>query len=79
MASHSATMATPIINRASFEGMLAEGTNFTPSHQPRHVKFADTMKMGLTSSPHNQPEEVALPPKPVSESHPEEIGLHTAT
>ena len=52
--------------------MLAEEANFTPSYQPRHVKFVDT---ALTSMPHNQ-EEVALPPKPTFHSHPEEIGLH---
>ena len=64
--------------RASFEDIPAEEANFTPSHQPRHVKFVDTMQGGLTSTPHNQPEEVALLPRPVSESHPEEIGLHVA-
>ena len=62
---------TPMINRASFEDMLAEEANFTPSYQPRHVKFADTMKGGLSSTPHNQPQEEALPPRPVSESQPE--------
>ena len=58
--------------------MLAEEENFTPSHQPRHVKFADMMEGGLTSTPHNLQEEVALPAKPTHESHPEEITLHMA-
>ena len=58
--------------------MLAEKANFTPSHQPKHVRFVDTMKGGLSSTQHNQLEEVALPPRPISENHPEEIGLHTA-
>ena len=59
--------------------MLAEEANFTPSHQPRHVKFGGIMQGSLTSSPHNQqPEEVALPPRHISSSHPEEIGLHMA-
>ena len=78
VASHSMTMAIPIINKISFEDMLAEEANFTPSHQPRHVKFADTMQGSLTSTSQNQPEEVALPPRPVLESHPDEIGLHMA-
>ena len=37
------------------------------------------MEGDLTSTQHNQPEEVALPPMPVLERHPNEIGLHTAT
>ena len=78
VASHSTTMATPIISRASFEDMLAEEANYTPGHQPRHVRFVDTMKGGLTFTPHNQQEEVALPPRPISESHPEKIWLHAA-
>ena len=79
MASHSTTITTPIINRALFEDMLAEEANNTPGHQPRHVRFVDTMKGGLTSTPPNQLEEVALPPRPIPESHPEEISLHAAT
>ena len=78
VASHSTTMTTPMTNRASFEDMLVEEANFTPSHQPRHVKYVDTMKGAFTSNPHKQQEEVALPPRPVSESHLEETGLHTA-
>ena len=74
MASHSTTMATPIINRTSFEDMLAEEANYTPGCQPRHVRFVDTMKGHLTSTPHNQPAEVALPSRPISESHPEKLG-----
>ena len=79
MASHSTTMATPIINRASFEDMLAEEANYTPDHQPRHVRFMDTLKGGLTSTSCTQPEDVPLPSRPVSDSYPEEIGLHVAT
>ena len=59
--------------------MLAEEASYTPGHQPRHVRFVNTMKGGLTSTPHNKLEEVTLPPRLISESHPEEIGLHTAT
>ena len=79
VALHSTTMATLIINKTSFKDMLANEASFTPSHQPRHVKFADLMKRGLTSILCHQPEEVALPPRPVLESHPDEIGLHMAT
>ena len=75
MASHSTTIATTIINKTSFED---EMMNFSPHHQPRHAKFADMIQGGLTSTPHNIPEEVALPPRPVVESHPDEIGLHAA-
>ena len=59
--------------------MLAEKANYTPGHQPRHVKFADIMERGLTSTPHNLPEEVALQTRPMLQSHPDEIRLHTAT
>ena len=58
--------------------MLAEVANYTPGHQPRHVRFVDTPKGGLTSTPHTQLEKVALPSRPISENHPEENGLHTA-
>ena len=78
VASHFMTMATPVINKASFEDMPAEEANFTPSNQPSCVKFADTTQGGLTSTPCNQPEEVALPPRPVLESHTDEIGPHAA-
>ena len=64
MVSHSVTMATLVINKTSFEDILAEETNFTTSHQPRHVKFMDMMQRGLRSILHSQPEEVALPPMP---------------
>ena len=78
--SHNTTMATtPMINRASFEDILAEEANFIPSHQPRYVKFSDMTEGGFTSStPHKQQAEVALPPRPIIQNHPEEIGLHTA-
>ena len=78
VASHSTTMATPVINKTSFKDMLAEEANFTPSHQPRCVKFADMMQGSLTSTLLNRPQEVALPPRPVLQSHPDEIGLYTA-
>ena len=32
---------------------------------------------GLTSTLHNLPEEVALPPRPMLESHPDETWLHS--
>ena len=32
-----------IVNRTSFEDMLAEEANFTPSHQPKQSTFMDTM------------------------------------
>ena len=67
-----------MINKASFEDMLAEETNYTPSHQPRHVKFANTGEGGFTSTPQNLQEEVALPAKQTFQYHPEEIGLHVA-
>ena len=78
MVSHSLP-ATPVINMASFEDMLDEEANFTPSHQPRHVKFMDMMEGGLTSTPGNVQQEVALPAKPTYEIYPAEIGLHAAT
>ena len=59
--------------------MLAEEANFTPSHQPRHVKFSGMAEGGFTSStPHKQQEEVALSPRYIIQSHPEETGLHVA-
>ena len=77
MASNSLTV-TPVVNRELFKDMLAEEASFTPSHQPRHVKFADTVQELLTSTPHNF-QEVPLPPMPPFQSQPEEIGLHLAT
>ena len=71
-------MATPIKNRASFEGMLAEEANYIPGCQPRHVRFMDTMKDQIASTLHNLQEEVVLPSRPISESHQKEIGLYTA-
>ena len=38
----------------------------------------DMMEGGLTPTPHNLQEEVAVPAKPTCQSHPEEIGLHGA-
>ena len=71
-------ITTAVINKASFEDMLLEEANYTPSCQPRNVKFADMIEGGLTSTPCNLPEEVALPPRPMLQSHPDEIGLHVA-
>ena len=78
MALNSPTVA-PILNRESFEEMLAKEVTFTPSHKPRHVKYADTVKGGLTSIPPKPQEEVVLPSKPIFQSHPEETGICTAT
>ena len=68
----------PIVNRKLFEDMLAEEVTFTPSHQPRHEKFTDTVQRGLTSIPHNLWKEFTLPFGPTFQSHQEETGLHTA-
>ena len=78
MVSHYTMIATSMINNASFEDMLAEEANYTPSHQPRHVKFANMVEGGFTSTPQNPQEEVALPPRPMLQDHPEDIGLHMA-
>ena len=51
VASYSLTV-TSLINWASFEDMLAEEADFTPSDQLRCVKFTDTLEGGLTSTPH---------------------------
>ena len=37
------------------------------------LKFVDMIEGGLTSTPHILPEEVALPPRPNLQSHPDEI------
>ena len=42
VASDSLSVA-PTVNRESYEDILAEEATFTPSHQPRHVKFTDTV------------------------------------
>ena len=43
--SHNTTMASaPMVNKTSFEDMLAEEANFTPSHQPKHVRFRDMIR-----------------------------------
>ena len=78
MVSHNTTIVTPVINKASFEDMLAEEANYTPSCQPKHVIFVDMIEGSLTSTPHNLPEMVALPPRPMLQRHQDEIGLHAA-
>ena len=45
VATHNTMIATPVTNKASFEDMLAERANYTPSHQPRYVTFADTIEV----------------------------------
>ena len=43
--SHNTTVASaPRISQPSFEDMLAEEANSTPSHQPKHVTFMDMMR-----------------------------------
>ena len=50
-ASHNTTVASaPRISQTSFEDMLAEEANATPSHQPKPVMFMDTMRRVLPSS-----------------------------
>ena len=72
--------SAPMVNKNSFEDMVAENANFTPGHQPKHVTFLDTMGMGVTSSmPHRQQEEVVLTSRPTKENHPEEISFHVAS
>ena len=71
--------ATPMLSKTSFEDMLAEEAHFTPSSKPGCVKFVDMMEGGLTSTPLNLLKEVALPPRPMLQSHPDEIGLHMVT
>ena len=71
-------LVAPTVNSRSFEDMMAEETTFTPSHQPRHVTFVDTVQGGLSSTPCRSQEEVAVPLKPMVQSHPEETGLHAA-
>ena len=73
VASHS-LLATPVFNKASFEDIPTEVANFTPSHQSRHVIFAD-----MTPTPHYLQAEVAVPAEPTFKSYPEGIGLHTVT
>ena len=59
---HNTTMASaPMVNKNSFEDMLAEEANITVSCQPKHVTFLDTMGGGVTSSmPQRYQEEVVL-------------------
>ena len=35
--------SAPMVNKNSFEDMLAEEAKFTPGHQPKHVTFLDMM------------------------------------
>ena len=74
------TMASvPVVNKNSFEDMLAEEANFTPSSQPKHVTFMNTMGGGVTSStPHRYQEEMVLPSRPTEQNHPEEVSFHAA-
>ena len=58
--------------------MLAEKVTFTPSHQPKHVKFVDTVQGRITSTPWRPQEEVALPSNLIFQNHPEEWGIHAA-
>ena len=49
---HNTSMASaPMVNQNSFEDILAEEANFTPSHLPNHVTFMDTMR-GVLPHPH---------------------------
>ena len=74
------TMASAsVVNKNSFEDMLAEEVNFTPGCQPKYVTFMDTMGGGVISlTPHRYQEEVVLPSRPTQENHPEEINFHVA-
>ena len=59
--------------------MLAEGVNFTPGPQPKHVTFMDTMGGVVTSStPCRYQEEVVLPSRPTEQNHSKEISFHVA-
>ena len=71
--------SAPMVNRTSFEDMLAEEAHFTPYHQPKHVTFLDMMGGGVTSpTPCTHQKEVVLPSRPIEQNHPEEISLHAA-
>ena len=69
--------SAPVVNRTSFEDMLAEETNFTPGCQPKHVTFLDMMGVGVTSSTPCRLQ-VVLPSRPIEQNHPEEISFHAA-
>ena len=56
--------------------MLADDVTFTPCHQLQHVTFADMVQEGLTSIPHTFQGKAVLPSRPVSQTHPEEMGLY---
>ena len=73
MASHSLP-AIPVINKASFEDMLAEEANFTPNLQPRHVQFMYTLEGGLTPTLHNVQDEVALPANQLTKATKKRLG-----
>ena len=50
--SHNTTMASvPMVSKTSFKDMLAEEAYFTPSCQPKHVTFRDTIR-GVLPHPH---------------------------
>ena len=68
-----------MVNQTSFEDMLTEEAHLTSGYQPKHVKFMHMTEGGFASStqPRHQ-EEVALPPRPMSQDHAEEISFHGA-
>ena len=78
--SQNSTMASdPVVNRTSFEDMLAEEVNFTPArNQSKHLTFQDTMGGVTPSTPNRKQEDVVLPSRPTEQSHPEEISFHAA-
>ena len=71
-------LVIPAVNCVSFEDMLADEMTLTPGHQTQCLTFVDTVQGGLTSTPYKFHGEAMLPPRLVSQSHPEETGLHTA-
>ena len=79
--SHNTTMASAaMVSQTSFEGMLAEEANFTPSCQLKHVTFRDTIRGVL---PHPHPIEIwkrwSYHQDPLNRNHPEETGLHAVS
>ena len=71
--------SAPVVDKNSFEDMLAEEANFTPTCQPKHVTFLDTIGGVVSSStPHRYQEEVVLPSRPTEMKHPEDIGFYAA-
>ena len=77
MASNFLSIAA-VVNRGSFENMLAENLTFTPGHQLRHVKFVNMVQGGLTSIPWRSQQEVTLPSKSIFHNNLEVTGLHMA-